>query len=72
LAKILEIDPKALRKQLGGDPVVKPEAYLAYVELCRAEAEKEGFDLRKYDQILWGRDFYAGKGGLKELADGLQ
>jgi hypothetical protein len=72
LAKILGLEPKALRKQLGGDPSAKPAAYLKYVERCNAEADKEGVDLRAFDQMLWGMDFYEGEGGLKELASRLK
>jgi hypothetical protein len=68
LAKVLNVEPKALRKQLGGDPSAKPEAYLAYVERCKTEGERWDFDMRTFDQILWGMDFYEGKDGLKELA----
>jgi len=69
LAKILAVDEKTLRKQLGGDPVAKPSAYLAYVERCKLEAVKQGVsDLRTFDRILWGMDFYEGEDGLKELA----
>jgi hypothetical protein len=68
LAKIVGLEPKALRKALGGDPSAKPEAYLAYVDRCKTEADRQGVDLRKFDQILWGMDFFEGEGGLKELA----
>ena len=68
LAKLLGMDQKALRKQLGGDPAGKPEAYLAYVEKCKAESASRGVELRTFDRMLWGMDFYEGKGGLKELA----
>lgn len=30
------------------------------------------FDLRTFDRILWGMDFYEGKGGLKDLATQLK
>jgi len=72
LAKVLNVEPKALRKQLGGDPSAKPEAYLAYVERCKTEGERRGFDIRTFDQILWGMDFYEGKDGLKEIATRLR
>jgi len=72
LAKVLLLDAKSLRKQLGGDPAAKPTAYLAYVERCKGEATKEGVDLRTYDRILWGMDFYEGEDGLKDLASRLQ
>lgn len=68
LAKVVGLDPKALRKELGGDPSAKPEAYLAYVDRCKTEAGKQGVNLRTFDQILWGMDFLEGEGGLKELA----
>ena len=68
LAKVLGIEPSILRKQLGGDPVASPKAYLAYVDCCNVQAEKEGVDLRKYDRLLWGMDFYEGQDGLKDLA----
>jgi hypothetical protein len=68
LAKVLGVEQKTLRKQLGGDPVASPKAYLEYVGLCKGEATKEGLELRIYDQILWGMDFYEGEDGLKELA----
>ncbi len=66
------MEQKALRKQLGGDPVANPKAYLEYVKRCKAEAAKEGMDLRTYDQVLWGMDFYEGEDGLKTLAAQLQ
>ena len=72
LAKILNVEPKALRSQLGGDPSAKPEAYLAYVERCKTEAAHQDVELRTFDQILWGMDFYEGKDGLRELAGRLK
>jgi hypothetical protein len=68
LAKIVGMEQKTLRKQLGGDPSAKPEAYLAYVERCKTEAGNRSLELRMFDQILWGMDFYEGEDGLKELA----
>lgn len=68
LATILGVEKKILRKQLGGDPAGKPEAYLAYVEKCKGEAATRGLDLRTFDRMLWGFDFYEGKNGLKDLA----
>jgi hypothetical protein len=62
------MEQKTLSKELGGDPSAKPEAYLAYVEQCKAEAGNRGWELRQLDQILWGMDFYEGEDGLKELA----
>jgi hypothetical protein len=68
LARVLQVEPKTLRKRFGGDPVANPKAYLRYVECCRAEAAKEELELRTYDRILWGMDFYEGEDGLKDLA----
>jgi thermostable 8-oxoguanine DNA glycosylase len=68
LAKILALEQKALRKQFGGDPVASPKAYLEYTKCCKAQADKNGLELREYDRILWGMDLYEGKDGLKELA----
>ncbi len=59
---------KILGKELGGDSSAKPEAYLAYVERCKSEAGSRRLELRMFDQILWGMDFYEGEDGLKDLA----
>jgi hypothetical protein len=72
LATLLEVDNKLLQKRLGGDPASSPEAYLKYVERCQEEARKRGLDLRTFDRMLWGFDFYEGKDGLKELVDRLK
>ena len=56
----------------GADPASSTKAYLKYCECCREEANKLRVLLRDFDRMLRGRDFYKGKGGLKELANELK
>lgn len=72
LAKLLATEEPALRRKLRGDPANNPDAYLAYVEVCKAEAGKRNLSLRTLDRILWGIDFFEGENGLKELAASLK
>jgi len=64
---------ESLRK-LGeniADPTSTTRAYLAYVDLCKKLAGQTSLSLRDFDRSLWGRDYYEGTGGLKQLVDGL-
>lgn len=62
---------KIIGIQVKGDPDNKPEDYFSYVDLCKKGAKKYNLSLREFDRALWAMDFYAGKNGLKEIAEKL-
>lgn len=62
----------AIGIQIQGSPDSKPKDYFNYVDLCKKQAEKYNLSLRELDRSLWARDFYAGEGGLKEIAEKLK
>ena len=72
---IAEYRASASLKNLGyevkGDPTTKVSVYFDYLDKCKKLAEQEKLSLRNLDRCLWGYDFYKGKNGLKELAEGL-
>lgn len=58
--------------QIIGSPDNKPEDYFSYVDLCKKQAKKYNLTLREFDRVLWAMDFYAGKYGLKKIAQRLK
>jgi len=61
-------------KELGykiSDPTASVKAYLDYLDLCKKLSHEQGLSLRDFDRALWGRDFYEGSGGLRQLIRGL-
>ena len=64
---------KYRKRKSGGKPDnvndITEDVYFQYVEVCKKLAESFGFPLRKFDRILFGKDFYDGDGGLKWLVD---
>lgn len=62
----------AIGIQINGSPDNKPKDYFDYVDLCKKQAEKYNLSLRELDRSLWAMDFYAGEGGLKEIAEKLK
>lgn len=53
---------------VNGKPGERLEDYLNYVDVCKKEAARHHLSLRDFDRALWGKDFYEGKNGLKEVA----
>jgi thermostable 8-oxoguanine DNA glycosylase len=58
--------------KITGSPDTNADDYFAYVDICKKLAKKYNLSLRELDMALWARDFYAGKGGLKEIAGKLK
>jgi len=56
-------------RSVNGNPSENIDSYLGYVKICLEESKKENVSLREFDKILFGRDIYEGKGGIKELAE---
>lgn len=73
---VVDYRAKAALKYLGenihGDPTANVDSYLEYVDRCKKLAKQNQYSLRDIDRILWGIDFYEGKGGLKELVTSLK
>jgi len=46
--------------------------YFRYVDICKELAQKYNLSLRNLDRALWAMDFYEGKYGLKDIANGLK
>jgi len=68
----------SLKKDFGeeveGDPASQKypyAAYFNYLNKCKNLAHKYNLSLREFDQVLWGKDFYEGANGLKDLVKGL-
>ena len=59
---------KALSIPIAGNPTNSIEDYFSYLDSCKKEAKKHGLSLRDFDRALWGKDFYEGAKGLKEIA----
>lgn len=62
---------RALGIPVLGNPISKIESYFSYLDSCKKEAKKLGLSLRDFDRALWGKDFYEGAKGLKEIAQDL-
>lgn len=62
---------KFIGVKITGSPDTNADDYFAYVDICKKLAKKYNLSLRELDMALWARDFYAGKGGLKEIAEKL-
>lgn len=73
---VIDYRVKNSLKKLGipvdGDPESNAEDYFKYVDLCKKQAKKYNLSLRDFDRALWAMDFYAGKGGLKEIVKKLK
>lgn len=63
---------KVIGTQIKGSPDNRPKDYFNYVDLCKKQAKKYNLSLRDFDRSLWAMDFYAGKSGLKEIAEKLK
>ena len=68
---VVDYRAKASLNQLGenirGNPVAKIKDYLDYVEMCKKLARRNNCSLRDFDRILFGKDFYDGENGLRDL-----
>jgi len=42
------------------------------LDKCKKLAHKYNISLRDFDRILWAKDFYEGKNGLKHLVEDLE
>ena len=63
---------KSFSGEINGNPTIKTSAYFEYLEKCKKLAHKYNFSLRDFDRILWGKDFYEGSNGLKQIAKGIE
>src|SRR3989344_791317 len=80
LVKFLNNEVKVMRGEIksnlknlfGADPQNSPKAYLKYCKRCRDEADNIKVSLRNFDRMLFGKDFYEGEGGLKQLVEELK
>lgn len=76
LEKMKKIDDriKQIIEEIDEDTNITPKSYrkyFKYVNICQKVAEENSLSLRDLDRCLWAYDFYEGKGGLQELAEGL-
>jgi len=60
-----------LGEKITKNPALSSSSYLDYVNICKKLKDRYNCSLREFDRILWGIDWYEGKGGLKELIKGL-
>ena len=58
-------------EKVEGNPTIKTTAYFDYLTKCKKLAHKYNLSLRDFDRVLWGKNFYEGKNGLKHLVNGL-
>src|SRR3989344_27547 len=63
---------KDFGEEVSGNPTVSTSAYFEYLAKCKKLAHRFNLSLRDFDRILWAKDFYEGKNGLRHLVDGLQ
>lgn len=62
---------KYFSEEIIRNPTTKISYYFKYLEKCKKLARKYNLSLRNFDRILWTKDFYEGKNGLKHLVNGL-
>ncbi len=62
---------KDFGEEVSGNPTVSTSAYFDYLAKCKKLAHRFNLSLRDFDRILWAKDFYEGKNGLRHLVDGL-
>src|SRR3989344_1506018 len=62
---------KDFGEEVSGNPTVSTSAYFEYLAKCKKLAHRFNLSLRDFDRILWAKDFYEGKNGLRHLVDGL-
>jgi len=63
---------KNLGEEIVGNPTAKVFSYFEYLDKCKKLAHKYNLSLRDFDRMLWAKDFYEGKNGLRYLVDGLK
>lgn len=63
---------KDFGEEVSSNPTINASAYFEYLNKCKKLAHKYGVSLRDFDRILWAKDFYEGKNGLKHLVEGLE
>lgn len=63
---------KNFGEEVGGNPTINISTYFEYLDKCKKLAHKYKVSLRDFDRVLWAKDFYEGKNGLKHLVEGLE
>lgn len=58
---------KNFGEEVIGNPTTKISSYFEYLDKCKKLAHKHNLSLRDFDRILWAKDFYEGKNGLRHL-----
>lgn len=62
---------KDFGEKVEGNPTINTSAYFDYLTKCKKLAFEYNLSLRDFDRVLWAKDFYEGKSGLKHLINGL-
>ncbi|PIZ86954.1 MAG: hypothetical protein COX92_02190 [Candidatus Nealsonbacteria bacterium CG_4_10_14_0_2_um_filter_40_15] len=62
---------KDFGEEVSSNPTINTSAYFEYLDKCKKLAHRYNLSLRDFDRILWAKDFYEGKNGLRHLVDGL-
>jgi len=62
---------KDFGEEVSGNPTISTSAYFEYLDKCKKLAHRYNLSLRNFDRILWAKDFYEGKNGLRYLVVGL-